>query len=60
MIRPKVYKLETSTSVLTLNFITRECKDEIKPTNETYGKGWIFNFHGDNLLEFTTAPILSF
>ena len=47
-------------AVLTVNFIKRECKDEIKPTNESYGKSWIFNFKGDNILEFTTAPILNF
>ena len=60
MIKPKVYRLENKTSVLTLNFISRECKDEIKPSNESYGKGWIFNFHGESLLEYTTAPILNF
>ena len=60
MIRPGIYRFEKSNAVLTVNFIKRECKDEIKPTNESYGKSWIFNFKGDKILEFTTAPILNF
>lgn len=60
MIKPGIYKFEKNNAVLTVDFIKRECKDEIKPTNDSYGRSWIFNFKGENILEFTTAPILNF